>query len=323
MLLNHRGSAKGQFRFCLNRGGVEHPFFTQPSKNMILDAFLNLVNSNSAYSFINYISSPLVRSFRLGVGATPVSPSDTGLVTPVILIPNTSTSLTASAGFLDTETDEIVCQQTVRGEIEITVARNLTEISAYTNTDGSVTATLPILSRALITDAEGEPAALNVQPGDILVVYYDFETRMPHKVTAVKTVNAVETTIEAVLHTNSTVHFPWADACIGSFNNSSGFNTNRTNHTASDFTFPNFLTAFNPGWTQTTDSITDRALQMPVAGTRGKRRRIGLQQANGTIRGLFVGESGAMRWIYKFTPAITKDNQKVIELESYMQLARA
>lgn len=323
MLIENRSSAKGKFRFCIKRDGIEQPCFDKPSKNMILDAFLNVVNSTASYSFADNVTTPLVLSFRLGTGSTAVSASDTALVNPTILIPNTQTTLYANNGFLDDVTDELVCQQTARGEQEITVAQNLQEIAAYTSGDGTNTGARPILSRALITDSEGAPTSLNVQPGDILVVYYEFETRMPRTVSTTKTISSVDTLIEAVLHSSGLLQFPWADACLGTFFSSSGFSGNRSNHTASNFSFPVFGTLFNPNWTQQTDAITSRSLVSPVAGTRGRRRRIGLEQANGTIRGLYVGEAGALCWIYKFTPAITKTSDDVIELETYMQMTRA
>lgn len=65
MLLNSKSSAKGRFSFYLKRNNVEKECFPLPSKNMILDAFLNVVNSNSSYSFSDSVNNRLARLVML------------------------------------------------------------------------------------------------------------------------------------------------------------------------------------------------------------------------------------------------------------------
>lgn len=326
MVLKNEIKVGGSFLFAKKVNGEDVLLSDVPSKNLILDAFFDSFNNSSISDTTSHLTSVggsgIGASFRVGTGSTEPATTDVALVSPVLHTSNVSVQNYGET--YDVGTDSYTATKTVRAEFAAAAqVYNLTEVAVYTNSSGTNTSSEPILSRSLIKDAEGVPTSLSLQVGEILVLFYTFTCTRPRTVTSTKTIKGVSTLIEFKHQSNSSNnYFPFSD-------NGTGFTalSSALNYRTTDFTFPSPYTNYSmSGWTAQNSAITNTSAVNPAVGWK-RRRRIGLAYANSaTLHGLSLTQahnSNQITWLVKFTPAIEKTDQEVIDMEFITTIARS
>lgn len=332
MIINCK--CNGFYRFAKKVGDKDIMVFNgEKSDNLILDAFLNAVNSNTINAGIrdaniaNIGAIGLLSSARIGTDITEPSASDVGLFNSVMSSSNAT--VTDSSLTYDSENDEFVFSKTVRIEFAPATSNyNIGEACVYSNNAASNSAAAPIVSRVL-TKVGGVPTTIPLNIDEIFVLFYTLEVRSPRSVTANINIKGIPTLIEAVFTTEQftgSVYWPF----------SSNYRINIANNTAIHFRTTTFtLPVYNnypsySGWSYAgtvSQSITYRTPLNPDTTGYKLKPRIGLAYCNSpNVYGLASSASSASftapAWFFKFTPPFNKSSSEVFDIEFFSKLSR-
>lgn len=321
--------ARGEFSFALKKAGKDELIFEKPSKNLILDYFLSAVNSKAyTNSVINSMTWGDIGHFtRVGTGSTPPTPSDISLVNPVLL--SQAGTLHSSGHTYDEENNTITSRKVCRTEYAAaTQAYNLSEVGVYTSSSPTISPSSPIVSRALITDNQGNPTTITLDVGDILVVFYTLEVTSPAIIERTINIKGQDVLWKSVRHRAlNNPYWPWSTSVIYNLKSATaniGINVPRVPFEifpvgGSASTFPPNSTSI--GWFDQNNAVADITPLNPDSSGIRTRQRVNLSWLNGDpIYGFYMAQDGA--WCHSFDVGITKTDQEVIEVETFLKLSR-
>lgn len=297
--------------------------------NLILDTLLVGLREGTATGVGSLYGGTTVNgvgsSCRVGTGTLEPAVTDTALVSPVLL--STTVSNAGLSVTYDELTDEYVYRKRARLEFaEATALRNLTELAIYSNSNGTNTPQNPIISRTLFKDVAGEPTAVTLAIGEILVIFYTLYVRVKSKVSATVVIKGVDTLVDVYGHLGtSVIGGNYANITSISWTDSNRMAPNGTQSYKYVTQLP-APTPFTP--ITTTGGIVEYSLpssgqhkHIVVGNGRESTLRIPLIFCNGTYGTLLLGSHNVNCQI-NFTPSITKTAEEVIDFTMRHEFTR-
>lgn len=326
MRFNNKIGLKGHFQFFNKKGDLLSPLLGgELSKNLIVDAWLNYyktlgpsiaISANPAAG-----ANSLFNEIRVGTGSATPDVTDTDLQTHLATSTNVlskSTSIT-----YDDVTDSFTITHTVSHTFGLgNVLGNCSEVAVFNNTVSSAVKVL--FSRSLIKDGEGNPTVIPLTADDELVVTYTLTGVIPRTITGTFTLDVTEYTFEGKMCVPFSSPGAWLNVFNASpcllFVSSTNFRVRDT-----DFTFPTATGRLTTSWgtTITQSNLTQITPENP-ANVRKSRIRFPLNQGNfaAGLKGiafkhyLYNGsDCETVPWVFKFSPAIPKDNTYLLSFE--------
>ncbi|GLP95285.1 hypothetical protein [Paraferrimonas sedimenticola] len=313
--MNSAQTLSGQYRLAVITKDGERPL-GEPSSNLVLKAFTDALHAGYAPSCPAHAGGVFAQCY-VGSGTTPPTADDTELEAPIAY--NSRYDRMAIEASYDGPSKTADFRVLMRYEfMPDTATGTIGEVGIYTN-EGI------LVSRALIQDGAGDPTTVTVNPGEALVVYYEFlapgfsmESTGTVDIAGVQTTFTVSKTGD--LGDGTEYALPWLQNLTNSM--SKRFSEWSVRSLDLDTSVPGYLT---------NGYVVDEAdLFYPVRITPASegdghhvRNRVRTTQANAQPSGFTRLTFGSReitpegnQWTVVYNPPIPKDNTKAFEVEA-------
>jgi hypothetical protein len=321
---------RGEARFAkIGKDGVERFIFNTPSKNMILDVFIN-----NAHAGILTVDTSLAANStsgigalcKIGTGSTEPVGSQTDLVSPVMSTSNYTVDQVLTGLVKNSAQGRYEMRRSIRCEFA-PATQNLNISEVLIGTAATPTSALPVLSRMLVRNPQGEPTSSTLAIDEIFVVYYDFYMYIPISFSFNKTIKGVPTTFTVYYHKNNTtlnsLKMPFRASSVPRLEidlqyyrptKLTGEPAYPSNYTSSGFTLltASHITSRTPDNTATGIKSKNRVSLTGIVGDIGALTLTTYQQINSTDAGYFLS----------IDPPINKLNTEVFDIEFITTLSR-
>lgn len=301
----------------------------KPFNNLILDTFLNSVNSGNC-TIIPYLGSGgsnVIGAYcAVGTGSTPPLPSDVGLVNKVFEINSGAVNNGSKVVYNEPENRMELYERKKIQFMASSAAYNLSEI--LIGATSSPTTAYPHISRSLFKDGVGNPTTVNIQVGEILIIEYELIFHIPLSFSETRTIKEVPTTVTYFIYGSSTAAM-LPITRVAYLPSGYALSSNPTYYKATAISKPSYPVPVNTdGWTFVSGSLFSNQPPLNTGNGIKARTRIALAALTGhPIGSLNVSPNSGVGStqcgaVLTFDPPITKLGTEVFDLESYMILSR-
>ena len=337
MRLNFKVGVEGRFSFAkkANKSAKEIKCFDKPSKNLILDSFLNSVNGNPTNLLtggLNSVSLGAIGMYcAVGTATTPPANSDTGLGNQVMS--QSASGITDDSSYVQYDSENDLFELHLKRRIEFapaTVSNILSEVLIGTGPTNNLNT--PFVSKALIKDGSGSPTTLPIAVGEILVVYYELIAYVPAEISGSFTIDGVLTNVNGYIWATDFAPLSWSipvKAATTSYFPSGNTTGGSRYYKSAIQTKPTYPASTSiSGWTTVSSGNLSSVTPLNSASVMKLRTRYGLSLLNAHAIGSLSTSSfgigaGGIGFVVTFNPAISsKTNSKVFEIEGFIEMVR-